>query len=241
PPGPVPKALTVRTDEKGFYSLRLPPGRYKARVSSVGFVPASELIGVPPGTKLDHDFSLRPAPARVVMLRVVWGHLRYNPEGSFKAWDGFLSVTSGRIRVVEAIRFDKGGDYKNGGDDRLYERSAPNVVSWRSSTTVHNDGILVELVVPPTDGPVWVTLHTASWSATVEIQRVVGLHTVIDVDDEGRQLRIDCEPVRPCECPGPLPVEPPAPPIEPERPPAEPPEEPHANTTDPSGTNIQPE
>ncbi len=217
PPDMTPRFFKTRTDEKGFYSIKLPPGRYRAHVEAEGFLPANEPIGVPPGTKLNHDFTLRPAPARVLVLRIVWGYLEYNPEGTFKAWDGFLSVTSGKIKVLRTIRFDAGGDYATGGDDRVYERSAPNVVSWRSSTTVHNDGILVALIIPPTDGPVWVTLHTASWSATVNIQRVVGLHTVIDVDDTGRQISVDCEPARKGRL-GPEPVETPVPPDEPETP-----------------------
>ncbi len=77
-------------------------------------------------------------------LRAVWGHLRYDSAiTEITDWTGSLSVSHGVIVIRRVIRFEPGQDYVIG------PRTDPRLVEWVSRTTVHNDGIAVDLFVPP--------------------------------------------------------------------------------------------
>ncbi len=111
-------------------------------------------------------------------------------------WDGFVEVTRGGVKAVRTLLFETGGEYRWGGDDTLYPRNNRLTVEWRSSTTVHWDGVLLLLVVPKMDDPMpHVTLHTEPWSHVFEAAQLLGLHVRIPVTPLGHEIEINGFPV----------------------------------------------
>src|SRR3990172_4965227 len=121
-----------------------------------------------------------------------------DPEGRFDMvpWDGFLQVTDGGVRLVRTLLFERGGDYRLGGDDLVYRQRNRLALEWRSSTTVHWDGILAVLAVPM-DRPVpHVTFHTDQWSRIFEAPNLPGLHLRVPTDRLGHEVEIRAFPVQ---------------------------------------------
>jgi hypothetical protein len=107
-------------------------------------------------------------------------------------WDGFLEVTRGGVKLVRTLLFERGGEYRFGGDDLIYPRNNQFTLEWRSSTTVHWDGILAVVVVPKMDDPMpHVTLHTDQWSRVFRAPQLIGLHARIPTDDLGHEIEIN--------------------------------------------------
>lgn len=76
-------------------------------------------------------------------LRAVWGRLEFDPTVSEATdWTGSLTITRGAMVVRRVIRFERGQDY-------IEPRHERTLVEWVSQTTVHNDGIGVDIFVPP--------------------------------------------------------------------------------------------
>jgi hypothetical protein len=81
--------------------------------------------------------------AGLVHLRVIWGRLRYDSTSTTPTnWDGSLTITRGLEIVRSVIRFEPA-------TDSLLPRTSPNLIEWASTTTVHNDGIAVDMLIPP--------------------------------------------------------------------------------------------
>ncbi|RME23838.1 MAG: hypothetical protein D6800_09350, partial [Candidatus Zixiibacteriota bacterium] len=76
-------------------------------------------------------------------LRAVWGRLELDTTVTQQTdWSGSLTISRGAEVVRRLIRFENGQDY-------LLPRTSRDLIEWVSVTTVHNDGIAVDLYVPP--------------------------------------------------------------------------------------------
>ena len=107
--------------------------------------------------------------AGVFHFRAVWGQLDYDSTVSAVTdWAGSLTISRGGIAVRRLIRFEEANDY-------LVERSDRALVEWVSMTTVHNDGIALDLFVPrpmpaidTLEIPIVDTLGDTTWETTVD-------------------------------------------------------------------------
>jgi hypothetical protein len=81
--------------------------------------------------------------AGVYHLRVVWGQLRYDSTVTTPTdWSGSLKISRGAELVRRTIRFEPA-------TDSILPRTDRRLIEWASLTTVHNDGIAFDLLVPP--------------------------------------------------------------------------------------------
>ncbi|MFZ5979738.1 MAG: hypothetical protein ACOYVF_03820 [Candidatus Zixiibacteriota bacterium] len=132
-------------------------------------------------------------------LRAVWGRLCYDSTVTVVTdWSGSLTLSRGAEIVRRVIRFE-GNDYILPRTDRL-------LIEWVSSTTVHNDGIGVDIYVPlpiPTfdttviytdtdttlvidtimPEPVTLTFETGPYSRTFTLEELAALDTTVYLDD----------------------------------------------------------
>lgn len=80
-------------------------------------------------------------------FRAVWGQLRHDSTVTDPtSWDGSLTISRGGVITRRLIRWELNQDF-------LLPRTSREVVQWQSTTTVHNDGLAFDLLVP------WFTLH----------------------------------------------------------------------------------
>jgi hypothetical protein len=211
---PVPH-VTVHTDQWSYIfeapdlvglHVRLPVDRMGHEIELNGFLVEREG---------DEDFAL----FRMVMR---WGHLErrtgdevpddvwilnqddpvpsegwnHTPHRAVP-WDGFLSATQGRVRLIAPLLFESGGEYEHGADDRMYPRDNRFTLEWRSSTTVHWDGVAAYVLVPLRTLPeAHITLHTDSWSHIFEARQLVDLHVRLPVDSMGHEIEVFSDLVR---------------------------------------------
>ena len=90
----------------------------------------------------DSLFNLRLAHA--FHFRAVWGHLVCDSTATAATnWDGSLELSRGLAVVRRTIHFEPA-------TDSILPRTAWNKIEWTSQTKPCNDGIAVDLVVPPT-------------------------------------------------------------------------------------------
>ena len=74
-------------------------------------------------------------------FRAVWGQLRLDTAVTeVTDWTGAIEISRGGILVRKTIRFEP--------NDGVLPRTERTLVEWESSTTIHNDGIVVDLIVP---------------------------------------------------------------------------------------------
>lgn len=116
-------------------------------------------------------------------FRAVWGRLRFDSTvTTVTDWTGSLTVTRGVEVVRRLIRFEEG-------QDQIVERTNRKLIEWVSMTTVHNDGIVVDLFIPPVENdsvkaePVTLTFETGPYSRTFELAELMKLDTIVDLDD----------------------------------------------------------
>lgn len=138
-------------------------------------------------------------------LRIVWGQLEYDSTMTTPTdWTGSLSVSRGAEILRSTIRFESGQDY-------IQPRTDPRLIEWVSQTTVHNDGIAVDIIVPPalptydttmtfdttTSGdtvvtivvdttypaPAEVSFATGPYSRTFTLDELRALDTIVYLDD----------------------------------------------------------
>jgi len=140
-------------------------------------------------------------------LRIIWGQLRYDSTVNVVTdWTGSLSITRGAEIIRRVIRFEPGQDY-------ILPRTDRKLIEWVSKTTVHNDGIGVDIVVPPIrpifdtsivplvtpEGdtvdniavdtvypdvePVKVSFETGPYSRTFSLSEISTLDTIVYLDD----------------------------------------------------------
>jgi hypothetical protein len=128
--------------------------------------------------------------AGVFHFRAVWGQLCLDTEHTaLTDFSGSLEVTRGGILVRRIIRFEVGQDWVEPRTDR-------KLVEWVSQTSIHNDGIAVDVIIPdliPDPGstepvePVEVTFTAGSYSRTFTLREIAALDTIVDLDD-GNQI-----------------------------------------------------
>ncbi|RKX28327.1 MAG: hypothetical protein DRP47_04615 [Candidatus Zixiibacteriota bacterium] len=139
-------------------------------------------------------------------IRAVWGRLCYDSTVTeVTDWTGSLAISRGVEIIRRVIRFEPG--------DYILERTDPALIEWHSLTTVHNDGIAVDLFVPrpkpildsilipevdSLDDTIWVTVidttypelepvtltfETGPYSYTFSMEELVSLDTIVIIDD----------------------------------------------------------
>lgn len=112
-------------------------------------------------------------------LRLLWGQLRCDSTVTTPTdWTGSLSVSNGVEIIRRTIHFELGQDY-------IPTRTDSSRIEWVSYTTVHNDGIVADIYIPPTatDEPITVSFETGPYSRTFELDELVSLDTIVYVDD----------------------------------------------------------
>ena len=76
-------------------------------------------------------------------MRIVWGQLRYDSTHTdITDWTGSLSVNRGGEVIRRLIHWELNQDF-------IIPRTDRKLIEWISKTTVHNDGIVVDLFIPP--------------------------------------------------------------------------------------------
>jgi len=144
--------------------------------------------------------------AGIFHLQNIWGQLRYDSANTTPTdWAGSISTTRGVLLIRRLIRFEPATDY-------LEPRADRKSVEWVSQTTVHNDGIAVDLLLPPElpiidttwsyDGvdssivsidtilvePVMLTFETGPYSQTFSLEELASLDTVVYVDADSNAV-----------------------------------------------------
>lgn len=134
-------------------------------------------------------------------FRVVWGRIPYDSTVVDPTdWTGSLTVTRGGIAVRRLIRFELNQDYYLPCTDRT-------LVEWVSATTVHNDGIVCDIYIPPMeptydsswidDGaggqilvidtilpdPATLTFETGPYTRTFSLDELAALDEIVELDD----------------------------------------------------------
>lgn len=136
-------------------------------------------------------------------LRIIWGSLRYDSTiTEITDWSGSLSVTRGVEIIRRVIRFEPYQDY-------ILPRTERNLIEWVSLTSVHHDGIFVNIYVPPpdpaavyaADEPVTVTFDTEPLSVTFDILDLAALDTIFYLDDSVNAVAFRAFKIVPMACP----------------------------------------
>lgn len=140
-------------------------------------------------------------------LRMVWGRLRLDTTVTTPTdWSGSLTTSRGALVVRRIIRFEEG-------QDELLPRTERELIEWKSQTTVHHDGLAVDLFVPPQrpifdtiivfevdtlgdtsevlvidtsfapTDPVSITFETGPYSRTMTLDELNALDTVVFLED----------------------------------------------------------
>lgn len=134
--------------------------------------------------------------ASIFALRIVWGRLEYDSTvTAVTDWTGSLSVSWGSIVVRRTIRFEPATDW-------VLPRTDRKLVEFVSKTTVHNDGLHVNVYQPPsvTDDIKTITLETAPYSVTFDVNDLTKMDTIIQLDD-GNAVSIQAHKLTPGACP----------------------------------------
>jgi hypothetical protein len=165
------------------------------------------LLGTP-----DVDSAVKDVNAGYYHLRAIWGKLRYDSSVTdVTDWTGSLTVSRGAEVIRRAIRFERGQDY-------IVPRYDRKLIEWVSMTTVHNDGIAVDIFVPrpkpvfdttevievdstgdttyvivvdttyPELEPVTLAFETGPYSRTFDISELQGMDTIVMLDDSNAVL-----------------------------------------------------
>jgi len=154
------------------------------------------ILSTPAMAELTNDID-----AGMFHLRVVWGMIPCDSTViDITDWTGSLTVTSGGIAVRRLIRFELNQDY-------LLPRTDRALVEWVSATTIHNDGIVFDIFVPPMlptydsswvdDGlggttlvvdtilpePATVTFATGPYTRTFTLDELAALDEIVELDD----------------------------------------------------------
>ncbi|HOZ08093.1 MAG TPA: hypothetical protein PLR32_00935 [candidate division Zixibacteria bacterium] len=204
---PADTAATNSADLNDFF------GGYTATPEPPGFGDPSLLAGAGSEVSYDDPILASPAADSIVgdpeagffSLRVVWGRLRYDSTVTTPTdWTGSLAVTRGVEIVRRVIAFEPAQDY-------VLERTDPKLVAWVSRTTVHHDGVAIDIFVPrphavvdtveipivdtlgdttwqtvidtfPSE-PVEVTFATGPYTRTFTLGELVALDTIVYLDD----------------------------------------------------------
>ena len=190
-------------------------GGYTATSESPAFGDSELLEDDAAEAEIDDEMLAEPEVAALVddplsgmfHFRAVWGRLNYDSTVTeVTDWTGSLTITRGAIVIRKAIRFELGQDY-------IPTRTDRTLLDWVSYTTVHHDGVAVDLLVPPAlptydttivedvdslgnpieiivvdtipadTTPVTVTFETGPYSRTFDLAELAALDTVVYLED----------------------------------------------------------
>jgi hypothetical protein len=187
--------IIVRTDEGGRFEARVPKGACVIVAVAPGYSQGRLAVDVPSGDDEVPTLRLDAKPRlEVYRLKFVWGYLdEANPEGEFMAWNGSIEVSDGAVKLLRTVQFEHGGRFMNGGNDKVYPQRERDTLSWRSSTTVARDGVVVLVVVRAGAENAEITLTAGEWSKTVRLARLEGERFRIPVGEAGHEILVACE------------------------------------------------
>ncbi|MDF1543725.1 MAG: hypothetical protein P1R58_01340 [bacterium] len=157
-------------------------GGYNATAEQIGFgdsellaaAAEEEVYDDPIMTASVVDSILADPDAGFYRFCAVWGMLEFDSTvTNVTDWTGSLTITRGAEVVRRLIRFEPGQDY-------LVERTDRQLVEWVSKTTVHNDGIVVDLIIPPVR-PVFDTTITIVVDSLGDTTEVAVVDTVMPI------------------------------------------------------------
>jgi hypothetical protein len=135
-------------------------------------------------------------------LRIIWGSLECDTTISeLTDWTGSLSISRGAEIIRRVIRFEDGQDY-------IEPRTDRKLIEWVSFTSIHHDGIFVNLYIPPddissntTDEAVTVTFETGPFTKTFELRELSGMDTIFHLDDSINSVSVRALQIYPSACP----------------------------------------
>jgi hypothetical protein len=137
-------------------------------------------------TSPEIDSVISDPQSRYYHIRIVWGQLCYDSSVTeVTDWTGSLSVSRGVEVIRQIIHFEPI-------QDSILPRTDPQVIKWVSQTTVHNDGIAVDIFVPslqaidtldPEPVPVTVSFETGPYSRTFKLEELRSLDTIVYLED----------------------------------------------------------
>jgi hypothetical protein len=122
----------------------------------------------------------------VYALRIIWGRMEFDTTLDSAAiadispidWSGSLAIDDGAMLLRRLIRFEPA-------TDTILPRTDRKLLEWVSMTTVHNDGIFVNLYIPPSAATVieTITFETGPLTKTFAISDLEKMDTVFYLDD----------------------------------------------------------
>lgn len=117
------------------------------------------------------DSLLNDPNAGLFRFRAIWGRLRYDSTSTTPTnWDGSLTLSRGLAVVRRVIRFEPS-------TDSLLPRVQRNLIEWASTTTVHNDGIAIDILIPPVR-PTFDTTITIVVDSLGDTTRIIEIDTI---------------------------------------------------------------
>jgi len=204
----------TETATEGSVDLNEEFGGYTATAEEPGFGD-TDLLGEAEG-EVDYDDPMLLSPtvdsfvtdpeAGYFRFRAIWGQLTYDSTVTeVTDWTGSLTISRGAEVVKKLIRFEPG-------QDELLPRTERTLIEWVSATTVHHDGIVVDMyfrrpvpmydtmMVPEVDtlgDTSWVTVidttypqeattvtfETGPYSRTFTLGDLVALDTIVYLED----------------------------------------------------------
>jgi len=190
-------------------------GGYTANLETEGFGDEELVLEASQDEEFDDAMLLTPGVDSLVEdpdvgyyhFRAVWGQMCYDSTVTDPTdWSGSLTISRGAEIIRRVIRFERSQDY-------ILERYDRKIIEWNSITTVHNDGICVDLFIPPVrpefdtllipevdilgdttwaeaidttypePEPVTVTFETGPYSRTFSMDELMKLDTIVYMDD----------------------------------------------------------
>lgn len=176
------------------------------------------LLGTPGVTQYTEDTT-----TGMFHFRAVWGRLEYDSTVTTQTdWTGSLTISRGAEVIRKTIAFELGQDY-------IPTRTDRQVVDWVSYTTVHYDGVAIDLFVPAPEpmfdtsytyetdtlgnvldstivvdttwpDPVTVEFATGPYSHTFTLEDLAALDTVVSLDD-GNSIAFSAMQIYRLRCP----------------------------------------
>jgi hypothetical protein len=135
-------------------------------------------------------------------LRIIWGSLQLDTSiNQVTDWAGSLSVSRGAIIVRRLIAFEPW-------QDSILTRTARNLVEWASQTSIHHDGIFVNIYIPPVDTEITtinitptITFSTGPLEVTFNLEELASLDTIFYLDDSINAVSFRAFKIYPMACP----------------------------------------
>lgn len=170
-----------------------------AAVATEEIVYDDPILGTPEVERLFGD-----PDAGLYHFRAVWGNLSYDStETEWTTWDGSLAISRGALVLRRVIRFEE--------RDSVLTRTSRDSIQWVSATMPHNDGLAIDLIVPPMrpsldslfdtivtpenetiitinvdtipPAPVTLTFATGPYTHTFTMPEVASLDTIVTLDN----------------------------------------------------------